>query len=269
MGKRKYLEYKRKCPSCGVDLKYKSPNSFYLATKKNSRCRSCTVKSEYTSNPLKNKGVLNGRYGKSLIEVMQNKHGQDWKRIYKQWKENQNRINKSGKNNPSYGKTYNGGRSIKGLYKNLHFRSSLELIFILNFELKNKFLPESAEENRFRAFSEEFSVVPDYFCRKCGTVYEVKMEYFVSNAYSRRRIVLSKAYIESLGYKYKIITEKDLGLSKSDISNLVPLIKKLRDLAFISLEKNSEIRLNNNHKQKSLRTTSKVFNRIKDKFSIE
>ncbi|HNC58769.1 MAG TPA: hypothetical protein PLP33_25310 [Leptospiraceae bacterium] len=242
MGKRKYKEHKRNCPDCGIELTYKTPDGFYLAMKKNSRCRPCGARIQYVNNPEKNKGTLNGRFGKSLAQAMEDKHGNNWKQVYDEWKSNLHKF-KSGKDNPAYGKIYNGGKGFKGFYRSVYFRSSFELVFLMLFYLKNSFLPESAEQDCFRLYLENQTIVPDFYCAKCNTIYEIKLEAFLNREEVKFKIEKSKKFIENLGYSYKLITDSYFNITTADWRKMPIFVRELLSYGVIELTKKSKQRV--------------------------
>lgn len=267
MGKRKYENYKRNCPDCGVEIIYKSPNSFYLAMKKNSRCRACGTKTQYVNDPEKNKGALNGRFGKSFIQAMKNKHGDAWEQAYSEWKNNLHKF-KLGKDNPAYGKIYDGGRGFKGFYKNVYFRSSFELVFLMLFELKNSFLPESAEEDKFRLFLDNQTIVPDFYCDKCNTVYEIKLEAFLNREEIKFKIEKSKNFLESLGHHYKLITDGDFNITTADWRKMARFVKELSYFGVVELTEKSKQRASR-YKHSFGRFDSEYLNKLREIFCMK
>lgn len=92
----------------------------------------------------------------------------------------------SGVNNPAYGKVYvNGGKSIKGYYKNLFFRSLLEYSFMKHLENIGISLHEDVDYECFQAKflfeNRERTYRPDFYVKSQKTVYEIKPSYVIKN----------------------------------------------------------------------------------------
>ena len=198
----------RVCKQCQKTIVYKSKSGFQSATKRDSVCRSCTVKNDYIKHPEKNKGKLNGRTGKSLIGLMKAKHGENFDKAYAKWKSSLGAF-KKGKDNPGYGRPgfENSGRSYKGWYKGLFFRSSLELFFIFQYEKQNDCIPVSAE-GKFRIKYGDKNYIPDFFCPITNTIYEIKCFRFLKD--NTEKFEAGKDYCNTNNLNYSIITEKDI-----------------------------------------------------------
>lgn len=242
-------KYQRICSICKIKLVYKCRNSFYIARKNNTNCKSCTTKLEYIKNPNKNKAQENGRFGKSFLSVLINKYGKkDALLRYKNFSKKQSKRN-SGKNNPMYGKTpdINSGKSYKGWYKGLFFRSSLELLFLMYYENINGTLPYPADNNSFRIkYDKNKTYLPDFFCSVNNTLYEIKCSRFVKD--NKLKIKAANKFCKKNNYKYVIITEYDLPNFTS--FNKIPLkllelhkdsIIKLTDKTLSKINKNETI----------------------------
>jgi hypothetical protein len=171
------MAFTRNCPNCENVLTYAYQCRRDAAEKKGSPCRSCAAKKQYQDDPLKNKGENNGRTGKKLLDILKAKYGVvAGSKKYKAFTKGlAQRGFKAGKDNPSYGKVpINSGRSYKGWYKGLFFRSSLELLFILDFESRTARLPLSAEGAAFRVKYRDKTYCPDFFDPVTRTVFEIK-----------------------------------------------------------------------------------------------
>lgn len=209
--------FTRNCPNCKKELKYKSNNSMKRQEKLKKWCKSCTVINEYKLNPEKNKGKNNGRSGKKLMDLMIIKYGEDNAQIkYNKWKSNLYSFG-SGQLNPQYGKSpfTEGGMSYKGWYKNIFFRSSLELLFMV--ENWNKNL-KSAENSNFRVQYEfnksNFYYYPDFYSINDNTIYEIKSKKWISFDKNKAKINAANRKFESECIGYKVVCENDIELFK-------------------------------------------------------
>lgn len=228
------MEYKRNCPICGKELFYKSKGSYDMSTKTNTNCKSCSIKKLYELDPSKNKGSNNGRTGKKTIDVFINKYGfeEGTSRYEKFCKKLGDHGFKCGEDNPSFGIIQNNtGWSYKGWYKDLFFRSSLELLFIMDFEEKNNRLVLSAE-GTFRIKYENGSKTycPDFFDPMTNTIFEIKSEKFLSE--NVKKFTAAEEFVKNNNLKFKIITDHDLNYVESSI---VWLIKRLHESETIKL----------------------------------
>ncbi len=206
--------YKRKCPLCDKELVYKHKYTMNKQDKNNKLCKSCTVKKEYAKNTNKNKGNNNGRYGKRLIDIMINNYGIDnGSKKYEIWKKNLNKF-KSGVDNPQFGKTpfKNGGMSYKGWYNGLFFRSSIELLFLVD---KNEKMI-SGESFDFRiSYSikdKEYHYYPDFYSLADNTIYEIKSRKWVDSELNKIKIKYASDEFKKRGISYIIICEDDIKL---------------------------------------------------------
>lgn len=207
----------RNCPNCKKELKYSTKYSMIRQEKFKKLCKSCTVKNEYESNPSKNKGSENGRTGKKLIDVMITKYGKCEANIrYAKWKLNLNSFGK-GELNPQFGKSpfINGGMSYKGWYNDIFFRSSLELLFIV--ENYNKGVI-SAENSKFR-IEYDFNGIksyyyPDFYIESENSIYEIKSKKWISFDKNISKIESANREYKIRGVNYKVLCEYDLKLFK-------------------------------------------------------
>lgn len=232
----------RKCPACNIDLIYKSKDAFNQAKKKNSICKSCSAKKQYTNDPLKNKGIKNGRYGKSIKQTLIDKYGPDiGLQKYKQWSQKLSEHGfQAGELNPSFGKSppHNSGKSYKGWYKGIFFRSTLELSFILKYEIENSYLPIVADDKTYRlsytdGYGKLRTYVPDFVDLSSKIIFELKSAAFVLNEINILKAAAAQKQFEKEGFYYKIITEKDVDNFNCD--NFISKLKHLHDTKVIQL----------------------------------
>ena len=159
----------RNCPQCKKEIIYSSKQSFINANSKKCNCKSCAVKKDYMNNPDKNKGEKNGMFGNDLKNAMIKKYGNDVaEKRYSTWKSTKYTF-KSGDLNPQYGNPpfENGGRSYHGWYNGIFFRSSFELIFLIeNRDLD--LIPADNKNFRVEYLKEEKVkfYYPDFYSKK-------------------------------------------------------------------------------------------------------
>jgi hypothetical protein len=230
---------------------YKSKNTFLSAQKKQTICKSCSAKKQYADDPLKNKGSSNGRFGKSIKEISIDKYGKEiGMQKYEEWSQKLEKNGfQEGKLNPSFGKSppTNAGRSYKGWYKDLFFRSTLELAFILKYESLNKCLPISGDDAQYRltyksADSKIRTYVPDFVCLINNIIYELKASAFVSDKNNLSKTEAAHKLLLETKFTYKVITEKDIDNFNCD--SFLSKLKNLHDTGKIKLTDKSVIKLN-------------------------
>ena len=204
---------------CRKELIYSTKCSMVRQEKLNKSCRSCTTKNEYKINPDKNKGEENGRFGKSLLEVMINKYGEKEAEVnYEIWKSNNKKFHfQCGEKNPQYGVSpfKNNGMSYKGWYKGMFFRSSFELMFI--FENYDKKLI-SAETKEYRVnyeyLDKETYYYPDFYSETDNTIYEIKSKKWLFDTKNILKIEAGKNEFKKRGIKYKVLCEYYMDIFK-------------------------------------------------------
>jgi len=244
--------FTRNCPTCSKLLEYSSKDALNNAIKKSSICKSCSAQKQYQKDPMKNRGTNNGRYGKSLMETLITKYGDEQAvEKYTDWsKKLSSHGFKFGNLNPSYGKSppLNSGKSYKGWYKNLFFRSVLELLFIFDYERQNNCLPISADSKDLRITylfgSGEKTYIPDFYCPIKNTIYELKCSYFTSEPINIAKFSAAKLIYPSKGFVYKIISECDIE-NFPGFDSFISKLKTLNDNATIKLTDKSVVKLNN------------------------
>lgn len=210
------LEYKRLCHQCNKQLFYKRKSDLNKAIKNQKTCKSCATKNEYYRNPNKNIGPENGRYGKTFRETLTNKYGKniaDQKML--DISNHMKSKSRFGKNNHQYGKSPHKytGIGYSGQYKTLFFRSCLELMFIMDYEIKNGVLPINAETKNFMAIKNNKTYKPDFYCEKTNSIIEIKPSQLL-NYYSDKIIALQEM-CKNKHMNFVVITEKDINLYKT------------------------------------------------------
>lgn len=205
--------FNRNCPKCEGIMSYSSKQTYMNALSKNGNCRSCAVKETYIKDPDKNRGNKNGMFGNNIKNAMLNKYGEDMaKEMYSKWKKNLHKFG-SGEKNPQYGKSpfTNGGRSYHGWYEGTFFRSTFELIFLMeNRELD--LIPADNMEFRveYRINDKKKFYYPDFYSRKLNTVYEIKPYRWINREENRIKIENASEHFNLLGIGFSVITEKDM-----------------------------------------------------------
>lgn len=205
--------YIRNCPTCGKELTYAAKHSMLKQEKLNKSCRSCTTKNEYKINPNKNKGEENGRFGKSLIDVMISKYGENNAKInYDIWVKNKNSFGLAEKN-PQYGVSpfKNGGMSYKGWYKEIFFRSSFELMFLVE---NNDKKIVSAENLKFKVnykfLNKETHYYPDFYDEGSNTVFEIKSKKWLLDEKNIAKIKAGQEEFKKRNIKYEVLCEDNM-----------------------------------------------------------
>ena len=236
---------------CRKELTYSTKCSMVRQEKLNKSCRSCTTKNEYKINPDKNKGEENGRFGKSLIDVMIYKYGEKKAKInYNVWETNKNSFG-FGKENPQYGVSpfKNSGMSYKGWYKGMFFRSSFELMFIIE-NYDKKLISAEIKEYRinYTYQDKETYYYPDFYSEMNNTIFEIKSKKWLSNEKNLLKIEAGKNEFKKRGIKYKVLCEYDINIFEKYNSDWQKIIYdflyelviinevKLTDLSFNKLK---------------------------------
>lgn len=118
-----------------------------------------------------------------------------------------------GENNPAYGKVYSkGGRSVKGYYRGVFFRSLLEYSFMKHLELSGLLL-ENIQYECFRIPWEKEgrkrTYKIDFYVPSQKIVYEVKMSWACTHADNQLKWEAARAFCSELGLTFKVMTEND------------------------------------------------------------
>lgn len=237
--------FTRNCPTCSKEICYSNKQSFKNSISKNSDCKSCSVKKQYEKNPEKNKGDENGMFKNSLKIAMNNKYGKKIADLkYSEWKNKKNKF-KPGKSNPQFGKSpfKGGGRSYQGWYKGIYFRSTFELIFMV--ENQNLDLI-SAEKTEFRVEYTNLDLkryyYPDFYSEKSNTVYEIKSNQWAEDPLNKNKFEFARNHFKEKNMEYSIITEKNLKYLKDAIGSKYKIGKLVLDFIYDKFI-NNEIKL--------------------------
>ena len=175
-------------------------------------------------------GKLNPNYG-GKYSKFEKAHQQQKGKTLEQWlgEEKANLMKQkisiatSGENNPMYGKSPSklSGSGLKGYYKNIYFRSFLELSYLVQLD-KNDIKVESAETEKFLVHY-EFNGVnktykPDYYLVDTDEVIEIKWHRLLSSSIVQiKKIAALKQF-----NNYKIVTENEIDLlSLEDMKFLI------------------------------------------------
>lgn len=205
-------EFYLKCNVCGHIFYYKSEQGKRAAIKRN-KCKSCSIKASHLKDPNRMKGENNPMFGTNLSEIWNDKFGSLIATEKLESLSQTRTLNAIGENNPMFGKPpgKDAGRGISGTFKNLHFRSSYELAFLIDFETRNKTLPINAETINFRATLNGKTYVPDFYHDKI--VYEIKPKKLINSNESKLQALTEFCQVNK--FKLKIITENDITLPKN------------------------------------------------------
>jgi len=123
-------------------------------------------------------------------------------------------IKTRGSNNPAYGKVYmNGGKSVKGWYKGIFFRSLLEYSFMKFLEQKGISLKNDLECECFQVpyvfNNHERTYRIDFYVKSEKTVYEIKQFYALQQSSNIIKWQAANAYFEQRGLNFRVVTERD------------------------------------------------------------
>ena len=146
---------------------------------------------------------------------MINKYGSDGIDKYESWKSNINKF-KSGDENPQFGRSpfKNSGMSYKGWYKNIFFRSSLELIFLVN---KNEDFVSAETSNftvKYKFKNKEYNYHPDFYSAKENAIYEIKSKQWMNSELNQIKIKSASDYFKCKNINYIVICEEDIDIYK-------------------------------------------------------
>lgn len=159
--------------------------------------------------------------GKSLEVIYGVEQAQDMKRRMS--------LAQRGEKNPAYGKVYlNGGKSVKGHYKGLFFRSLLEYSFMKHLENDGLSLSDDVDyecfivpytlEGRTRTYR------IDFYVKSRSTVYEIKPSYVMKRVSSINEVKWNAAreFFTQRGLEFRVMTDFDFpkiafGVAKQDV----------------------------------------------------
>lgn len=170
-------------------------------------CRGCKMKIEYSNGER--------RYSKNALAYHQSRRGKSFEEQFGKEKALSAKIKMSqanaGENNPNFGKpaAAGSGRGWGGWYGHLHFRSSLELSFILQCEKCGKSL-ETAERKEYslqykNAKGTIRTYFPDFILD--GKIVEIKPRNMFHLNETRVKIEMAK---EKWGDQFQVITNEDI-----------------------------------------------------------
>lgn len=161
------------------------------------------------------------KVGKTLEEV----HGVE---VAKQLREKRSATAK-GSNNPAYGKVYvNGGKSVKGYYKGLFFRSLLEYSFMKYLETIGVDLHVDVDYECFQTHfiheGCERTYKPDFYVRSHNVVYEVKPFYVLKNVPELQTIKWNamRELLGTRGIEFRVVTDADFPKIAFDLARQDP-----------------------------------------------
>jgi hypothetical protein len=142
-----------------------------------------------------------------------------------------------GPKNPQYGKPAHklSGKSCKGYYKNIFFRSIHELSFIINVLEKNNIAWESGElKKHIIPYVTKHGIMrnyfPDFITEK--EIIEIKPAALINTEQNISKQQAAKIFAKQINKEYKIYTERDFDLLKQEqintmlATNILKFIKK-------------------------------------------
>lgn len=120
---------------------------------------------------------------------------------------------RKGEKNPSFGKIRNGGKSVKGYYKERFFRSLLELSFMKHLENSGLCLSD-VEYECFKIpwvdeKGEKRTYTIDFYVKSQKIAYEVKQSWALKNREVLLKAEFANRFFENIGIKFMIVTEND------------------------------------------------------------
>jgi hypothetical protein len=181
-------------------------------------------------------GENNPNYGKGYVKSWVNKYGEDVaNEMVKQFRELQSK-HSSGENNPMFGKPApkKSGSGISGWYKDIYFRSLLELSFIVNYLERFNMDWECGELNKFVIKYEYDGKVRNYFpdfVINGKYIVECKPKSLWNTKLNQTKFKFAKEYCEKNNMIYKVINP--IRIESTKLNHLI-------DLGLVKLTKNSK-----------------------------
>ena len=240
--KEDFINSEHLCRSCSLKGKPKTEEhklKLSLLKKENHYMRGKTYEEIYgidKANELKNKrsiknpGIL--RRGKTYEEIYGIDKANELKKSMSK--------RSTGENNNMYGipSPYNSGNGWNGWYKGHHFRSLLELSFMINYLEKNNIPIISAEKISIPYIEDgkKRTYHPDF--KYNNIIFEVKPVSLVSLKNNQNKFKAAKKWCCDNNYEFKIITNDDFNsLTINDVKILyehkdIDLIQKWKDKLF-------------------------------------
>jgi hypothetical protein len=153
--------------------------------------------------------------GKTLEEI----HGSKKAKIIR---ENLS-VGRRGSKNPAYGKCYKrGGRSIKGYYKGIFFRSLLEYSYLKHIESQGIDVTDTSQlqvEAIRLEWEEGRTYVIDFYLPELKIAVEIKPQYLHSDNTVMAKSIAAKKYCRSLGIEYQMLGENEF--TKLDLESSI------------------------------------------------
>ncbi len=120
-----------------------------------------------------------------------------------------------------FGKTSKGGRSVKGTYKGLFFRSLLEYSFMKHLESLGLDLHSHVSYEKIRIkVDENHTYCPDFFVMTTGTIYEVKPSRLSKIDSNITKFEAARKFCIEQNLAFCVITENDIQKIKFDDAKL-------------------------------------------------
>lgn len=168
-------------------------------------------------------GVNNPMFGRNdqtsgLKRLAKERTGKTWEEIYgvEQAQKMHAHASKvfSGKGNPAYGKVYkNGGKSVKGWYRGIYFRSLFEYSYLKHLEKigfdvtdEHQVIPEGLRIE----YGDQRTYVVDFVLPEQNLVIEIKPSYAVNSDNNRLKFAAAYEYCQKRGQEFRIVTENDM-----------------------------------------------------------
>ena len=133
----------------------------------------------------------------------------------------------------------NNSKTLGGKFKNIHFRSSYELSFLLEMHLAN--IEVVSAENKTYRIQYEYDgkksyYYPDFFVPSKNCLVEIKPKAMLNYNSNPIKHAAAKQYCETMNYVFKIYTEDDL----KDIKKIINCIDE-KSLQHLEIFKNEHI----------------------------
>jgi|SRR6478609_95876 len=181
------------------------------------------------------KNPMHGRHEHvhGLKRFAKEKTGKSLEEVHGDVLANKIRISRSvhaqGSSNPAYGKVYaNGGKSVKGYYKGLFFRSLLEYSFMKHLELTGVDLHNDVDYECFQAKfvfeGRERTYRPDFYVKSQNVVYEIKPSYVLKRVpeLQEAKWKAMRELLDLSGIVFRVITEADFTKITFDVAKQDP-----------------------------------------------
>ncbi len=219
--------FKKECPQCGNEILYTTQKALDISIKENKVCLKCSINKPKTKEKMQKSqtGNNNNMYGKSVYNVWLQKYGKEIANQKLEKFKQKISIKTKGKNNPMFGKPspQGSGNGWSGHYKNIYFRSLLELYYLIylidnHIKFENGELKKHAIQYTMDGLNRNY--FPDFYLIDSKETIEIKPKNLIGSYQNKLKFEAAK---NKLGNKYVILTEDEI--TKIDIKRLWDLYK--------------------------------------------